>query len=103
MTDAYLDACCIIYLNEGSPPWRAAIAARLGALHADSSLVTSRLSRLECRLKPVRERDAGLLGRYEATLAFTQMIEITAAVIDRATELRARYGFRTPDVIAPTP
>jgi predicted nucleic acid-binding protein len=97
--EAYLDACCIIYMNEGAPEWRAAIASRLGALPESSGHVTSRISRLECRSKPMRAGDTTLLARYEATFATARVVDVTAAVIERATELRARYGFRTPDAI----
>ena len=99
MTETYLDACCIIDLNEGAPDWRAAIATRLAALPASGGLVTSRISRLECRSKPMRTRDAALLGRYDATFAAARVVDVTPAIIEHATELRARYGFRTPDAI----
>jgi predicted nuclease of restriction endonuclease-like (RecB) superfamily len=32
VTEVYLDACCFIYLAEGSPPWRAAVQGRLATL-----------------------------------------------------------------------
>lgn len=99
MTEAYLDACCIIYMNEGAPEWRAAIASRLAALPASGGLVTSRISRLECRSKPMSARDSALLARYDATFATARVVDVTAAIVERATELRARYGFRTPDAI----
>lgn len=99
MAEAYLDACCLIYMTEGTPAWRAAMAARLRALPATTRLATSRLSRLECRSKPIRDRDAALLARYDATFTNARIVEVTAAIIERATELRARYGFRSPDAI----
>ncbi len=99
MAEAYLDACCFIYLTEGTPAWRAAVETRLKMLPAATGLVTSRLSHLECRSRPMRDQDATLLGRYEAVLGKARVIDVTAAVIERATELRARYGFRAPDAI----
>ena len=99
MTEAYLDACCLIYLTEGAPAWRAATEARLKALPATTGIVTSRISRLECRSKPLRDRDAALLARYDATFANARVVEVTAAIIEHVTELRARYGFRSPDAI----
>lgn len=99
MAEAYLDACCFIYLTEGAPAWRAAVEARLRLLPALAGLVTSRLSRLECRCKPMRDSDASLLARYDAVLGKTRVIEITAPIIERATELRAKNGFRSPDAI----
>ncbi len=99
MTEAYLDACSLIYLTEGAVGWRSAVEARLRTLPATAGLMTSRISRLECRSKPTRERDAALLARYDAAFARTRVVDVTAAIIERATELRARYGFRSPDAI----
>lgn len=99
MTDAYVDACCIIYLVEGTAAWRTAVEARLRTLPSATGLVTSRVSRLECRSKPMRDGDAALLGRYDATFAKLRVLDVTAAVIERATELRARYRFRSPDAL----
>jgi predicted nucleic acid-binding protein len=99
VTEAYLDACSIIYLTEGALAWRSAVEGRLRVLPVDAGLVTSRISRLECRSKPIRDRDAALLARYDQTFAATRLVEMSAAIIERATELRARYGFRSPDAI----
>jgi predicted nucleic acid-binding protein len=65
------------------------------------SFCTSRLTRLECRVKPLRENNAQLLDAYEQALsaANVMLIEIDAEVIDRAAEIRARLGFKTPDAI----
>lgn len=99
MTEAYLDACSLIYLTEGAVGWRSAVEARLRTLPTTAGLMTSRISRLECRSKPTRDRDAALLARYDAAFARTRVVDVTAAIIERATELRARYGFRSPDAI----
>lgn len=99
MTEAYLDACCLIYLTEGTPDWRAAVESRLKTLPETTGLVTSRISRLECRSKPLRDREAELLALYDAAFAKTRLIEVTDAIIERATEIRARHGLRSPDAI----
>ena len=99
VTEAYLDACSLIYLTEGAAGWRSAVEARLRALPATAGLLTSRISRLECRSRPTRERDAALLALYDAAFARTRIVDVTAAIIERATELRARYGLRSPDAI----
>jgi predicted nucleic acid-binding protein len=91
------------YLIEGQPELRAAVSRRLESVRADpdGKLLTSRLSLLECRTKPLREHDAGVLAAYDAFFAATRMVivELSAAVIDRATELRARHGLKTPDAL----
>lgn len=64
-------------------------------------LLTSQLSRLECRVKPLRAGDTALLATFDAFFTRARLVvaEVTAAVIDRATDLRARYGVKTPDAI----
>jgi predicted nucleic acid-binding protein len=99
VTEVYLDACCFIYLAEGSSPWRAAVQGRLATLPSTSALITSRISRLECRAKPIRDHDSALLARYDAQFAQTRLVAVSESIIERATDLRARYGFRSPDAI----
>jgi predicted nucleic acid-binding protein len=61
---------------------------------------TSGLTRLGCRVKPLREGDAALLADFDAFFAeAVAVVALTREVIDRATEPRARYGVRTPDAI----
>lgn len=99
----YHDACAIIYSFEDPPAFRIAVQARIRQMQTvpGSSLITSRLSRLECRVKPLRDQQAVLLARYDAFFNNLPLIlpEISAAVIERATDLRAAHGFKTPDAI----
>jgi predicted nucleic acid-binding protein len=99
----YLDANAIIYSVEADPPVRDSVITRIRqAEQAPGGLIiTSRLSRLECRVKPLREADSALLATYDTFFRrrLLKIVEVSAAVIERATELRSRYGFRTPDAI----
>ena len=99
----YLDASAIIYLVEGGVAAREAVARRIAdAERAPAGrLLTSQLSRLECRVKPRRLGDDALVATYDAFFTRTriEVVEISVAVIDRATELRARHGFKTPDAL----
>lgn len=103
MSRVYLDASCIIYLIESASPFHDKVVARLTEYRTDidASVVTSLLSRLECRTRPLRDGDAQLLAEYETFFVANRLAlsEISAAVIERATDLRARYGFKTPDAI----
>ncbi len=103
MSRIYLDACCIIYLVEAESPFHEVVVRRLLQHQAEpaSHLMTSRLSCLECRTRPVRENDLKLLAAYEKLFSAGRMliIEITAEIVATATTLRARYGFKTPDAI----
>jgi predicted nucleic acid-binding protein len=103
MSRIYLDACCIIYLIEVSSPFHSTIVSRLGQYQADSAsrLITSRLSCLECRVRPLRENADKLVAAYDRFFAASRLeiVEISADVVTTATALRARYGFKTPDAI----
>lgn len=90
----------MIRLVEGDAVTRAPLEARLApTLGVPGSLVTSRLSRLECRSKPLRLGDAATLAQFDVFFAGVELVlvEVTAAVVERATELRARYNLKTPD------
>jgi predicted nucleic acid-binding protein len=69
--------------------------------HHANALTTSRLSRLECRVGPLKNNVASVLSTYEAffSAAGLTIVELIADVIERATELRAVYGFKTPDAL----
>src|SRR5262245_13946545 len=98
----YADANVIIRLLEGDAATRAPLEARLAGLRGSGRfLMTSRLSRLECRCKPLRQGDAQLLALYEAFFTGVEVLlwEIDAAVVEKATELRATLNFKTPDAI----
>lgn len=101
MADVYLDACCFIYLIEGEPAWQAAIEKRLRDLDPATRLVTSQISRLECRTKPTKDRDHALLERYDPLFGASRVVvlDVSESVIDRATSLRARHGLKSPDAI----
>lgn len=103
MTRLALDASALIYLVEGSTTVRKHMSRRVDAVLADPAgqLLASRVARLECRVKPLRDNNDALLEEYEAVFGADEfvLLDVTAAVLDRATELRARHGFKTPDAI----
>lgn len=98
-----LDTSALVYLVEGTSAARERLSQRLGPVLAapTGQVVASRLARLECRVKPLREGNSALLKQYDAIFAAEELVlvDVTAAVLDRATELRARHGFKTPDAI----
>lgn len=99
----YLDASTIIYCIEGATPVRQKALARLIQAEGTTGgmLLTSRLSRLECRVKPLRDNNEAILATYEEffTRGSLRVVEMGAAIVERATELRVRYGVKTPDAI----
>jgi predicted nucleic acid-binding protein len=95
----YLDSNVIIRFIEADPSTTGApIAHRLKNIPA---LLASQLSRLECRCRPLQQNDNQLLSLYDGFFSGRELtlVELTAAVVDRATELRARFNFRTPDAL----
>jgi predicted nucleic acid-binding protein len=95
----YLDAAPVIYTVEQIPLYAAAVDARLSA-HSVVR-VASDLTRMECRVKPLREGNAELLKDFDDYFegAVAEIVALSREVIDRATEIRAQYGFKTPDAI----
>ena len=100
----FLDACIIIYRVETVAPfntrfetlWRSLMSQGHG-----SELAISRLTLLECRVKPLRDGNDALLAKYDGffTAGGITIVELDAAVVDLATDLRARHGLRTPDAL----
>ena len=103
MSRIYLDACTVIYLVEAVRPFHTTVIDKLAAHRSEpeSRLLTSRLSRLECRVRPLQEKNTALLGAYDEFFSKERLlvIDITGPIIEHATELRARYRFKTPDAI----
>jgi predicted nucleic acid-binding protein len=95
----YLDTVIIIYLVEEKEPFFEKVTSRLE--DSNLELLTSEMGRLECRVKPIRDQDHELLATYDQFFSdqVKEVIGITREVIDKATELRAKYNFKTPDSI----
>lgn len=98
MADVYLDALHL--LARGTTEWRAVVETQLRRL-PDATFATSRLSRLECRARPLRDGNHALAAQYDAVFApdSVRLVEVDGEVIERATELRARYNVKAPDAI----
>lgn len=92
----YLDSAPVIYAVEQVPRFAVAVDARLS--EPNLVLIASDLTRLECRVKPMRDGDADLVRDFddffERTVA--EVITLTREVVDHATEIRASFGFKVP-------
>ena len=95
----YLDAAPVIYAVEQVLPYFPVVDARLSA--AGVIRVGSDLTRLECRVKPLREGNTDLLRDYDDFFerAVVEIVALSRDIMDRATEIRAKYGFKTPNAI----
>jgi len=101
---AFLDASALIYLLDGEPAWSTAVKRELQCLAETQPglpLALSRLSALECRVGPLRRGEHASLERFEMFFAQPDLhwVEISAAVVELATSLRANHGLRTPDAL----
>ena len=96
----YLDSCIPIYFYDHTGPFQVRAANRLTALVAASDrIAVSDLVRLECRVKPLMNRDAAKLAVYDAFFARPDVgiVPIATAAFDRATSIRAAHGFKLGD------
>ena len=64
-------------------------------------LVVSDLCRLECRVKPMRDGNSALLDEFDRFFneSVSEVLPLSREIIDRATEIRSSYGFKSPDAI----
>ena len=98
----YADAGIIMRLIEGAAKVREPIKLRLEEIRSQRPLIlTSRLSRLECRCKPLQNKRERLLQLYDTFFVGPEVkiVEIGKMVVEKATEVRASFGFKTPDAI----
>ena len=95
----YLDSAPLVYLIENVAPYAPVLTQRLA--QPGVTQICSELSRLECRVKPLRDGEADLLAAFDTYFAdiIFFIIPLSRSIIDRATALRAHYGFKTPDAI----
>lgn len=102
MPKVYLDSCVVIYLIQGPESLSQAVRDDLGPNEEDLlTICVSDLTRLECRVWPIRHGDEGLLGQFDDFFASEELEKTTLQtdVFDLATELRARHGTKTPDAL----
>ncbi len=99
----YLDANAIIYACEGNDKVKASVIERIvqACVSPGGTVITSHLSRLECRVLPLRLKDRQRLAVYEALFdrLDLRLLDVTVAVLELATALRADYRFKTADAI----
>lgn len=99
----YLDANGFIYSIERIDPYRAALDMLWQAVSIGQvSVVTSELTLLEVLVKPLKIGDTTVAETFRTVLRRTpevQMLPITQIVLERAANLRATVGLKTPDAL----
>ena len=96
----FLDTNIVIFLVERTPDIGTAAARRVEELIAEGQrLVASDLVRMECRVRPLKLKDTTTLTEFDAYFDSEDIdvVAISAAVCDRASAIRAEYGFRPMD------
>lgn len=93
----YLDTAPIVYTVETSPLFAQQVDAVLN--RAGVIPITSEMARLECRVKPMRDGNSILLQDFDDYFNNTiaEIVPLTHDVVDKATEIRAQFNFKTPD------
>lgn len=96
-----LDANAIIHGVEGPFARRASVLrwVREVARHDGGVILTSRLSTLECLIRPLRDANHALVQEYEGFFGRVQLVEIDKQVVRQAASLRAHLNVSTPDAI----
>lgn len=98
MRRVYLDACVVIYLIENVASF-SELTRQFLARNGDAILCVSPLVRMEVIVKPLRESASVLVSDYEDFLAAQHWLAIDDSIFDRALQLRARHGLKTPDAL----
>ena len=100
----FFDASALIYLVEGAEPFASRVRAQLA--HAAKKYpklgaAVSRLSWLECRVRPARNNELATLAAFDVFFSRPDLIwvEMTQTVVELATAIRVKHGLRTPDAL----
>lgn len=98
----YLDTAPVIYSVEKHRDYWILMQPVWAALqNGEIQIITSELTLLEVLVAPIKQNDSSLAADYENLLTRTEINSsaVTAEVLRRAAELRARHNFKTPDAI----
>ncbi|MGB4116562.1 MAG: PIN domain-containing protein [Polaromonas sp.] len=99
---AFLDSNALIYYFEGAQSFRQAVVDVLQSIKASDAqaqVAVSRLGVMECRVKPLRDGNQTLLAQYDNFFNQVQIVELSAAIVTHATDIRATMHLKTPDAL----
>ncbi len=96
-----LDTNVLIYYIEEHPIFLKKIEPLIDKIVQGKAIgITSYVTLLELLVKPFRKGRVDLVDQYRTILTEQlEMVQMDEAVSTKAAELRAKYGFRTPDAI----
>jgi predicted nucleic acid-binding protein len=96
----FLDTNVVIYAVEGNPVFGPKVVQRLvTALASGDFFMVSDLTRMEALVGPLKTNNTTVEASFRSffTRPEVQVVDITAAVCDRAARIRARYNFKPMD------
>jgi predicted nucleic acid-binding protein len=97
------DTSPIIYFVEANPRYDALVTEVFQQVeHAAFIGITTAISLLEVLVVPLRQNNLHLCQEYRDLLLHSgnfQTLDITLDIAERAADLRARYGLKTPDAL----
>ena len=93
----YLDSSPVIYYVEGILAYWDKIVS---ILEPDNvRRVASDVTRLECRMKPIRESNETLIDEFDLFFEGAEIVPLTTDVVDLATLYQAHHRYTTPDAL----
>lgn len=100
----FLDANVIIYWVESTEPFYTRFISIMQSLYVKyphASFAVSRLSFLECRVKPLKENNRDILLLFDNFFNAHNLliVELDAHVVNIATHLKSQHLLRTPDAL----
>ena len=98
----YCDSVILIYWLDQVGPFQLRAENRMQVFQAAGDRIAiSDLTRLKCRVGVLKRKDAVALAAFDSLFARpeVQILPLTAAVFDRAAQIRADLGFKTPDAL----
>ncbi len=98
-----IDTSPFIYLVEKHPTYEERVVAIFGQVGIGRvQVITSMLTLTEVLIMPFAKKQLHYVHEYREMLLNTQSIlsiEVDKKIAERAAELRAKYGFKTPDAL----
>lgn len=98
----YCDSVILIYwLDHVGQMQRLAEQRMAQLLAAGDQIAISDLTRLECRVGLLKRQDLVALAAFDRFFARPELriVPLTSSVFDEAAQLRADFGFKTPDAL----
>ena len=94
----YVDTSPVVYVVEPDPVFGPRVRAKIST--PGDALFISDLTCMECRVKPLKDGNAGRLRDFDRFFAMTTVVPLNAGVFDVAADIRARQpSIKTADAI----